>query len=242
MSNETLIDLIDRANGRPGEQVLFIRPLTDSVHLAKAWLKPPALLDTTAIINGFPLYLIRNPEQRYVGVVLDMGEADLHWLVLPAYRGKGYLSAALREVVLPHLLQERETQRISISRNFGVKVFEASKRVAQAAGFVLEPKSEMDEQNQVTMRYTPADPGELPIFDGRHRLISEERLQQLRHHFAFHANCLRVLGAEIEMQLGDFEFAEHISDLANQVHSLGVETEDTNWAVACQLEITEPGK
>lgn len=236
MTNENLVALINRANGQAGEQVLFIRPLTDSVHWAKAWHTTPVLNDTTAYVHGYSVYLIRNPELQYVGIVLDMGESDLHWLVLPEHRGNGYLSTALREVILPHLLQERETQRITISRNFGPEALEASERVARAAGFVPEPVAEEEEESQVAMRYTPADVGALPTFTGQTQLLSDARLQQLRYHFAYHANSLRLLAAEIDMQLGDTEFTEHINDLANQVHSLGLETEDTNWEVKRQME------
>lgn len=231
MSNDTLRALIDRANGQPGEQILFIRPLTDSVHWAKAWLQVPVLHETTAIISGTPIYLIRDPGYDYVGIVVDMGEADLHWFVLPARRARHYLSTALREVILPHLLQNRQTQRISINRNFGEEIFEASARVARAAGFVLEPESEEDEESQVTVRYTPVDWTALPTFEGRNQPLSEERLRQLRSHFAYHANCLRVLGAEIDGRLGEADFTDHINDLAGQVHSLGAETEDVNWEI-----------
>ncbi|SMB81331.1 hypothetical protein SAMN00120144_3369 [Hymenobacter roseosalivarius DSM 11622] len=229
MTNENLIAYLDRANGQPGELLLFIRPLTDSVHWAKAWAQAPEP-DTTSAMNGYSLYLIRNPEQ-YVGIVVAMGESDLHWLVLPAHRRQRYLSTALREVILPHLLQDRQTQQVSISKNFGEEEFEASEWVARAAGFVRESVGEHDGENQVTMRFTPVDWEALPVFDGRNQPLSEEELLQLRYQFVYHANCLRVLGAEINARLGDTDFTAQLNNLASQVHSLGIKTEDSNWSL-----------
>lgn len=134
------------------------------------------------------------------------------------------------------MLQERETQRITISRNFGLEAFEASRCVARAAGFVPEPATEEDEESQVAMRYTPAEWATLPCFEGQIQPLSEKRLQQLQYHFAYHAKCLRLLGAEIDMQLGETEFTDHIKELANQIHCLGTETEDANWEVKRRLE------
>lgn len=229
MTNQNLSDLIDRANGQAGEQVLFVRPLTDSVYWAKAWEQAPVLYKHTAPDTGYSLYLIRSRERQYVGIVLDMGPENLHWLVQPAFRKQGYLSTALRDVILPHLLQDRATQRITLSRNYGEEEFEASNHVARAVGFVPEPPGEHDEESQVAMRYTPADWNALPVFEGRNQPLSDTRLSELKQHFAYHANCLRVLRGEVLTQLGESDFTEHMHDLARQVHSLGIETEDTNW-------------
>ena len=59
---------------------------------------------------------IKNKENQYVGIVLVMCN-DLHWHLKKEHRGKGYLSVALNEIILPHLLTEREEQYITISRN-----------------------------------------------------------------------------------------------------------------------------
>ena len=128
MTDETLSSFIDRANGLPGPQIVFTRPLLANVHQARAWRAAPTPTDEVSPIDkGYWLYLVQNPAQQFVAAVLDMGE-DLHWLVQSPFRGQGHLTQALASVILPYLLQEREQQRITVSRGLGSKVYQASKK------------------------------------------------------------------------------------------------------------------
>jgi hypothetical protein len=81
------------------------------------------------------IYFIKNAKNKYVGIVEDGGN-DLHWYILPYNRGNGHLTKALREVILPHLLRDRDTQRITINEGFiGKKMAIASERIALCLGF-----------------------------------------------------------------------------------------------------------
>ena len=93
MTHETLIRVLERANGGDGPEILLLFPLTDSVVWANLWLEAPQPDKTERRIEGDRVYLIRN-EQQYVGIALDMGPEDLHWLVLPEHREYHYLSNA----------------------------------------------------------------------------------------------------------------------------------------------------
>ena len=73
----------------------------------------------TGFFGPEKLYLIKDVEGRYVGLVEDRGSSDLHWYTLPGYRRKGYLSTALREVILPHLFLNRSEKMITISHKVG---------------------------------------------------------------------------------------------------------------------------
>ena len=66
----------------------------------------------------YDLILIKNNDTKsdikYVGIVLDMID-DLHFYILPDFRGEGYLQASLNTSILPFLsfYKERVTQRLS---------------------------------------------------------------------------------------------------------------------------------
>jgi hypothetical protein len=162
--------------------------------------------------EGYFLYLILNAEQVYIAAVLDMSD-DLHWLVQPMFRGRGHLTTALRAVILPHLLKQRKQQRITINRGIGLKSFNASEKVARAAGFELTEQTEHN--STFTFKLVEHDP--IPSFPGIDRPISEARMHELRQEFAYHATCLRHMQAEIESRLGSGSYTESLLDLAEEV-------------------------
>ena len=215
MTDETLSRFVDRANGLLGPEIVFTRPLTANVHLARAWRATPSPTDKVEPIDyGYGLYLIQNPEQRFVAAVLDMGE-DLHWLVQPPFRGQGYLTQALRSVILPHLLQDREQQRITISRGLGAKAYQASEKVARTAGF---EQFEASPQESVFI-HKASFPETTTFFEGVNQPLAQGRMQTLRQQFAYHAACLRQMNAEIELSLGNSFFTDGLDDLAAEVHN-----------------------
>ncbi|MCR5890419.1 hypothetical protein LRS06_22080 [Hymenobacter sp. J193] len=198
MNDETLARLIYRANGAYGQEIVVERPLTDTVGWARIWLQAPHPNESDLLTPNYDAYLIRDRTQRCVGLVIDHGENDLHAYVPPHRRGRGLMSQALREVILPHLLGrgDRTEQRITISRNYGQATFEAAARAARAAGFEPLELGEQAEQNTLTLRYRPANAGNLPWVEGRNTLPTLERVGQLRRELAYVASRLQRIGAE----------------------------------------------
>lgn len=141
---------------------MYERPLTETVSVIRCWLAMSRPDDADCLQPSYKAYLIRPPQQAYVGIVLDHGPPDLHVFMNPAHRGQYYLSTALREVILPHLLQDRDVQQITISRNSGRATFEAAWQAARgrprAAGFVPVAEREQAEENVATLQYRPAEP------------------------------------------------------------------------------------
>lgn len=229
MSNETLHRLIDRANGAHGPEVILLRPLTDTVSLGKAWLEAPQLEQSSFLQSGQGIYLIRHAHLSWVGIVLDHREKDLHVYMLPEYRGQHIMSTALRDIILPHLLQDREIQRITInSHNLSSKAVSSAVCTAQAAGFALVSSPE-NEEDVLTMQYASASQNQLSVEKGNDTLFSQERIEQNHRNMVYHASCLAMLSAEVDLHLGDGTLAETILDLASQVHDLGIIVEDACW-------------
>lgn len=232
MTNESLSRLLDRANGAEGPEIIIQRPLTKSVSWARVWLAMPRPDESDSMQHGNKAYLIRNGQQ-YVGIVLDHGFADLHVFVPPPHRGQHYLSNALRDVILPHLLQDRQEQRITISRNFGQETFQAAERAALAAGFMLLELEE-DEENVATLQFTTRQV--LSEIKGENTRPTQQRLTQIRQQLAYHASCLHMLSAEVELLLGDKVLPEDIRDLASEVHYLRERIESAAWDLGPPLE------
>lgn len=76
--------------------------------------------------NSYEFYdfiLIKNHDikstLKYVGIILDM-ITDLHFYILPNFRGKGYLQASLNTSILPFLSfydEDRKVQRLSFKES-----------------------------------------------------------------------------------------------------------------------------
>ena len=76
--------------------------------------------------NSYEFYdfiLIKNHDMKstlkYVGIILDM-ITDLHFYILPNFRGKGYLQASLNTSILPFLSfydENRKVQRLSFKES-----------------------------------------------------------------------------------------------------------------------------
>lgn len=227
MTEATLSSFIDRANGLSGPEIVFTRPLTANVHLARAWQVAPTPTDEVRHIDyGYGLYLIQNQAQQFVAAVLDMGE-DLHWLVQPPFRGQGHLTQALRSVILPHLLQDREQQRITISRGLEAEAYLASEKVARMTGFELLEASPLES----IFIYKAPFPEPTTFFEGVNQPLAQGRLQVLRQQLAYHAACLRQMKAEIELSLGNSFFTDGLDDLAAEVHDQVGQLEK-HWAAA----------
>jgi hypothetical protein len=215
MTNENLAALINRANGFSGPQIVFTRPLAANVYLATAWLAAPSLTNRAASSpHGYDLYLIRSAGGVFVGAVLDMVE-DLHWLVSKPFRGHGWLTKALRQVILPHLLQTREQQTITISRDLDAVDRESSEKVARSVGFVLLEEN----VHERTFAFRAVEP--LPKLPEPAVVVSnmtEERLEALQQQLAHHAACLRLIQAEIIWTLADGPVSEELGDVAEELH------------------------
>jgi len=214
MNDDTLTQLINRANGLPGPQIIFTRPLAANVHVALAWLAAPSLADRAhRTANGYNIYLIQNAAGVFAAAVLDMGE-DLHWLVRKPFRGQGWLTNALRQVILPHLLQSRERQIISISKGLDVADRLASEKVARDTGFVLLEDSA--HERKFAFQPTEAQP-EMPELTQVKPTMTEERLEELQHQLAYHAACLRLIQAEVAWTLAEGPVSEGLGDLAEEI-------------------------
>lgn len=131
MSEESIISIINKLNRYPNYKNCIKHALSKNVEFAHVWINSVFYTN-----NPQTFFLIKN-EIEYVGAVLDM-KTDLHWVIVPKYRKKGYLTTALKDAIIPYLFSivEREELKISINElEIGKKNYEASMSTALKVGF-----------------------------------------------------------------------------------------------------------
>lgn len=226
MSEQQFRAILEKLNrGRKGV-LFFSRPLTDHVDLANGWITTKHPNDKTATFHGpNRYYLIRESRgDKYVGLVADANQFELHWYVLPAYRNKGYMYSALKNVILPHLFQDnRPLQEISIdSKGLSAKNYTASTLLAKKLGFLNSKQADKDCYVLLPDAYQSHEyfDGELAELDG---LQAEELRSQMKHHFT----QLQIIQSELEMKLGTTDevmlVKEEIQNLRNSFDDLFIE-------------------
>jgi len=223
MKNTTLKGLIDKLNKKPVHENIFLRPISSNVKYAKVWLDKITPQDNIVSPGGpYEFYFITNDQGFYVATVLDM-YSDLHWFVLPAFRKKGYLTKALTETILPHLFQKdsRETQRITIDNGFlGQKDFIASEKVALKIGF----KKTEEQEKEYILSSEPFTNHN--YIDGENTKLSEERIKILTKRINYIARSLWLVQNEVEMSMGDLDYAEDLKELVSEVKRHTIILED----------------
>jgi RimJ/RimL family protein N-acetyltransferase len=89
-------------------------------------------------------YLVKNECQQLVGVVYDM-RWDLHWYTIPRFRGLGYMTNGLREII-PLILNRRERIEITIACHQVNLYANASLSVARKVGFKPADRKYCDDE------------------------------------------------------------------------------------------------
>jgi RimJ/RimL family protein N-acetyltransferase len=212
MHESTFGELLSSLNRGQSQSLTFNRPLLANVELAHHWTERKGAVVEKKVPDGsYTFYLIREFESGpYIGLVYDAGPSNLHWYSLPEYRGKGYLSQALRSVILPHLFQDnRELQKITINRNMLTEEnFEASVRLAKSAGF------EFTEEKADILQYQIEGKAfdNFKYIDGELSDLTDVRAEEIRSEISAHITLLEVLHSELTMKLGATEEIDVINN------------------------------
>lgn len=223
MTEKYLKSLLRILNSKKPTNLIHLRPLSSDVYFAKVWRKIPKSANEFSRLNGpYLFYFIKNEEGIYVATIHDMS-SDLHWYVDKKFRGKGYLTKALREIILYHLFQDRTEQRISINCDqIGEANFKASKNVALFLGFknlneneYLLPAGNYQIENYIT---------------GENTFMPEERVDSLKTKISFLAQSLAIVQSEIEMALGMADFVEELGENIKALNTHAFELKEDWWA------------
>lgn len=223
MTEKYLKSLIKKLNTNKADNLIYLRPLSSQVYFAKVWLKIPKSAKDFSGLNGpYSFYFIKNEEGIYVATVLVMS-SDLHWYVEKNFRGRGYLTSALKQIILYHLFQDRTEQRISINRSqIGEANFRASENVALSLGFknINENEYLLSSDNYQVEDY----------IDGENTIMSEEKIDCLKTQMQYLAQSLSIIQSEIEMKLGMADFVEELGETIKTLNAQAFELKE-EWYI-----------
>lgn len=185
---------------------IITRPLSDTVEYAKVWpakrsLDSKAIPDKVHAPDTF--YFIGEKSKKYMAAVL-VTENDLKWYLLPEYRKSNLFSIALKETILPHILQHKPVQRMMLNRTvMGEKAFLSSRKIAVAAGFKL-----IREEEALSLYAIEAASLEgKQYITGINTGIAEARLQLMGSELNTMIQILDIIKTEIEMKTGSWEYS-----------------------------------
>lgn len=230
MHQNTIKNIINSLNNNKAGESIFLRPLSTSVSLGKVWIKKPhPKADILSPDGPDTFYFIKGDNGFFVGAVYDM-YSDLHWYVLPKFRKVGYLSKSLKDIILPHIFQERNTQRITINKaEIGIKNARASENVALKLGFVKfkedreKVEYELTNESYLNERYN----------QGSNTNMSKERLKVLQKRLNYISRSLWVIHSEVDMLLGDYDYSEELKELVDELRNHTIRIENA-WHMSSQ--------
>lgn len=213
MTDKYIIQLINKLNRFPNYKDCVKVGIGKNVEIAHIWYKE-GFSDSHV---PYTYFLIKDND-NYVGAVLDMTH-DLHWVILPKHRKKGHLSKALKQIILPYLLEEtnRFEQKITIKHNeIGETNYQNSLRVALNVGF-----KQIDEENLV-FENNSLDEDEYQL-DFQYKGLTKDELSNCINQLQKLAKQINVIGSKIELSYGKsieeysgksiYERAENIANL-----------------------------
>ena len=217
MTDKTLKNYIKLLNTDSLVEHTIITKLSHNVYFSRVWHKIPTDQSGHTLTGPYLFYFIKNQEQ-FIATVLDM-TVDLHWYVLPNYRGKGYLSAALRVTILPHIFQSRSEVFITINKNILTKTnIRASQNLANALNFKIlgSPSAGIDEYRLTKSRAA------LKKIKEYKEPLSESRVLFLKEALQNISKEVEIIKIELELSLTNNK------SLSRQLNTIGENLKSTS--------------
>ncbi len=211
MTYRQLNKILKNLNLNKTDEYIFRRPLNDKIDFAYVWTENVnPITKEKSWYPPEPFYFIKNSEDVYVACVSDLTN-DLHWYVLPKYRGKGFLTSALKSTILPHIFQDnREEQRITIDEfKIGSKNYSASLKVAKNVGFIEKSNfSDITELFLKSIHYNDVD-----YIDGKNTKTDFDRINILKRRADNSIDELLKIQSELEIRFGKKDCVEEIKEI-----------------------------
>lgn len=150
MSDDTIKDLLRKLNSGKGKNIVYRNSIGGNVEVAKVWIWKKGEF----LYKDQDFFLVKNEDGKYVAAIY--GKDNFHWYTVYKERGKGYLSNALRNYVIPFLWRPfgkeiHESFEISVSRGIGPRNFDSSLCLAKAVGFKVD--KENDYKTNLSLHY-----------------------------------------------------------------------------------------
>jgi len=210
MSPEKLIrKWIDELNRGDIKGLFIARKLDKNVELARMWDTP---ITEGALNMAWRAYFVKEGES-YIGAVMEH-ENGLYVYMMPAYRKKGIASGVLKNIILPHLLQQQPLLRTYITKTGGSEQrYQTAKKLAQSVGFNLL----QEDASGCRLMMDGSSLKERIYVKGINTPLTEERTKFLQSRIAYANSLLRTVQTELEYKCGNSLFSEELGSI---VHAL----------------------
>lgn len=231
MSNKSIGAIIKKLNSKKLENI-FLQRLSENVEYGIVWHKVRQFSPHKGkyyIEKRDRFYFFKDESGIYVGAVLIMDTLDdLHAFVKKKYRKQGYLTTAMTETILPHLLIKKEKQRITIDRDWlGDKKYEISRKSALKIGFQQFSESEFYiSKKEISAKNIP---------NVKKYGMTKERMLQLREKMLGLSIELSKISDEFEIKLGSIPEIEKVKE---EIKKYGeTKLEDEYWKLKGNLNL-----
>lgn len=209
MKNDSIEQLIDALNRGELREHAFLARLSDVVHFAKVWMEDPK--GGIAGEGSYEFFFITNSSPLYVAAVLDMGN-DLHVFVKEEHRGKGHLTKAMHEIILPWLFQSgRRKQRVTFQETDVLDYCVRNWGFSQTANLEAEKDLSVYSEN--------------PKITLDHKGLSWESVSGIREKTDRAKLYLQMVREQVELAYGDCSEL-YIDMIQQDIESLSDEIED----------------
>lgn len=220
MKSIEIHQLIESLNNRSyNKNRVFIRAISPTVDYINIWKSPQLNQYHMAPLR---FYFIKNKVNSYIAAVLDMGENNLHWYVLPAYRKQGFLTQAMQTVILDHLFEDREKQYITIDSVDRTAILN-SKRVAQLLGFL--PCVDSPYHNEYVLIYDRKD----QVDQSQTYRIGKKRIEELISRTQWIAVNLRLVHSELSRAYGECDSIDDLKYLSELIQTSAWTSVEESW-------------
>jgi len=197
--------ILDDRNKNKFAGILITRRLSEKVQLAKIWAAP---LSPDENIPPIQAYLVQK-EKQYIGLVIEEDEGPYAFM-RPAFRKKGFMSNALRQVILPHMLQQKPLLRLYLSaaKLGSDRQLNFAKKLALSVGFELLK----EEPGSLRLVLDASRLKEHVFIKGENERLPKERLNALKKQIRYAASVLSMVQTELEYKRGISGYSEELGD------------------------------
>ncbi len=193
--------------GKVSGSVTMYRLLAPNVQLVQLWPEYKSGESIPADLLSRIIYLILEDSQA-VGAV-EPQEDNLQAVMLTQWRAKGIFSKAMKEVILPHILQSKPLQRLQLQRSeYGDRRVEQLKKMALSMGFIL-----LKEDAEIRLVLDASKKKVTHFIGGKDQLLSPERKTAIRQELCYMAYRLLLIRSEMELTEGVSYSSDAIGDI-----------------------------
>ncbi|GGA88042.1 hypothetical protein GCM10008015_30780 [Flavobacterium palustre] len=209
MKSSSITSIINKLNRKSYYKNCIKHSISKNVDFAHIWIENSRLKHSPK-----PFFLIKK-DNEYVGAVLDM-TTDLHWVILPEHRKKGYLTTALTEAIIPYLFRIVEREELNITINeleIGKENYDNSLSTALKVGF-----KKVDDTTFILEEYDFDFSNE--ELDIKYQGIEDDEIEDICTELKAIAKKLSVINSKIELSLGHSPAAYMRPSLDDMSHKL----------------------